>query len=181
MKRVWIKRVFHRPIRAQRNRKHTPKSQLREGERVNCFVYPPNPSTFSIPNGQVFLQQLHTPFSCSPFPIPATLLLSFNSRPFEPFGSMAVSTSFAGAKLEALLLKASSSSAATTSSTSRASTASYFPRPIWSRRSSSIQRGVRCEVAASDVAVQGGSSNISALEQLKTSAADSTFLSSSSH
>lgn len=36
-------------------------------------------------------------------------------------------------------------------------------------------------MAASDVAVQGGSSNISALEQLKTSAADSTFLSSSSH
>lgn len=41
MKRVWIKRVFHEPIRAQRNRKHTPKSQLREGERGGQFCCVP--------------------------------------------------------------------------------------------------------------------------------------------
>ncbi|CAN6584268.1 unnamed protein product [Malus baccata var. baccata] len=88
---------------------------------------------------------------------------------------MAMSTSFAGAKLEALL-SLSSSSAATTSS--RASTGSSLVgsvRPIRTRRLQ-IQRGVRCEVAASSDAstavVQSVASNVSALEQLKTSASD---------
>ncbi|XP_068313627.1 glutamyl-tRNA reductase 1, chloroplastic-like [Pyrus communis] len=88
---------------------------------------------------------------------------------------MAVSTSFAGAKLEALL-SLSSSAAATTSS--RASTGSSLVgsvRPIRTRRLQ-IQRGVRCEVAASSDAsaavVQSVASNVSALEQLKTSASD---------
>lgn len=91
---------------------------------------------------------------------------------------MAVSTSFAGAKLEALLLKSSSSAATTSSRASNGSCSlSGSLRPVRSRRAA-IQRGVRCEVAASDAAVQTGQSvsNISALEQLKTSAADSTFL-----
>ncbi|XP_075640959.1 glutamyl-tRNA reductase 1, chloroplastic [Castanea sativa] len=82
---------------------------------------------------------------------------------------MAVSTSFAGAKLEALFLKSSSSS-----SSSRASLSSQVPqisgKPIRSRKTL-IQRGaVRCEVAASDVSLQ--TDKLSALEQLKTSAAD---------
>ncbi|KAM1331767.1 hypothetical protein ACFX2I_044221 [Malus domestica] len=88
---------------------------------------------------------------------------------------MAMSTSFAGAKLEALL-SLSSSLAATTSS--RASTGSSLVgsvRPIRTRRLQ-IQRGVRCEVAASSDAstavVQSVASNVSALEQLKTSASD---------
>ncbi|KAF4353533.1 hypothetical protein CsatB_008623 [Cannabis sativa] len=90
---------------------------------------------------------------------------------------MAVSTSFAGAKLEALLFK--SSSANTTTSTSRvapsSSPLSSFCKPIRARRAL-IQRGVvRCDVSASETSVQTnepGGSNISALEQLKTSAAD---------
>ncbi|KAL4604412.1 hypothetical protein ACB092_10G191800 [Castanea dentata] len=82
---------------------------------------------------------------------------------------MAVSTSFAGAKLEALFLKSSSSS-----SSSRASLSSQVPqisgKPIRSRKTL-IQRGaVRCEVAASDVSLQ--TDKLSALEQLKTSAVD---------
>ncbi|KAM4087271.1 hypothetical protein ACJW30_10G165600 [Castanea mollissima] len=82
---------------------------------------------------------------------------------------MAVSTSFAGAKLEALFLKSSSSS-----SSSRASLSSQAPqisgKPIRSRKTL-IQRGaVRCEVAASDVSLQ--TDKLSALEQLKTSAVD---------
>ena len=85
---------------------------------------------------------------------------------------MAVSTSFAGAKLEALFLKSSSSRASPSSQLP-----SIFGKPIRSRKSL-IQRGavvplrpVRCEVAASDVSIQ--TDKLSALEQLKASAADS--------
>lgn len=93
---------------------------------------------------------------------------------------MAVSTSFAGAKLEALLLKSSSANATTSSSRAVASSTSFY-KPIRTRRAL-FQRGVRCEVASSDVSVQNdqagaGASNVSALEQLKTSAADSMSLS----
>ncbi|GMY17486.1 glutamyl-tRNA reductase 1, chloroplastic-like [Fagus crenata] len=84
---------------------------------------------------------------------------------------MAVSTSFAGAKLEALFLKSSSSRASPSSQLP-----SIFGKPIRSRKSL-IQRGavvplrpVRCEVAASDVSIQ--TDKLSALEQLKASAAD---------
>ncbi|KAG6644504.1 hypothetical protein CIPAW_08G058300 [Carya illinoinensis] len=73
-------------------------------------------------------------------------------------------TSFAGAKLEAPFLKSALSS--------RASPSSKFPilwKPIRSRKTL-IQRGVRCEVAASDAFVR--TDKLSALEQLKTSAAD---------
>ncbi|EXC01154.1 Glutamyl-tRNA reductase 1 [Morus notabilis] len=86
---------------------------------------------------------------------------------------MAVSTSFAGAKLEALLLNTASSSRVSSASSS-SSQLSSFCKPIRSRRVL-IQRGVRCEVASSDASLQTdklASSNISALEQLKTSAAD---------
>ncbi|KAK7842201.1 glutamyl-tRNA reductase 1, chloroplastic [Quercus suber] len=83
---------------------------------------------------------------------------------------MAVSTSFAGAKLEALFLKSSSSS-----SSSRASLSSQAPpqisgKPIRSRKTLIRRGAVRCEVAASDVSLQ--TDKLSALEQLKTSAAD---------
>lgn len=99
---------------------------------------------------------------------------------------MAVSTTFSGAKLEALLLK----SAATSSST-RGSSSSQLPvlcKSIRSKRFQFLRSGfsslghVRCEVASSDVLVQNdeidqakSSSNLSALEQLKTSAADSMY------
>ncbi|KAG6648644.1 hypothetical protein I3843_07G158300 [Carya illinoinensis] len=79
---------------------------------------------------------------------------------------MAVSTtSFAAAKLEAPLLKASPSSRAS----SPASQLPILLKPIRSRKTL-IQRGVRCEVAASDALVQ--TEKLSALEQLKASAAD---------
>ncbi|XP_022132133.1 glutamyl-tRNA reductase 1, chloroplastic [Momordica charantia] len=93
---------------------------------------------------------------------------------------MAVSTSFSGAKLEALLLKSAA--------TSRGSSSSQLPvfcNSIRSRRVQFHRTGfpsftpVRCEVASSsDVLVQNDeidratASNLSALEQLKTSAAD---------
>lgn len=80
---------------------------------------------------------------------------------------MAVSTtSFTASKLEVPLPKASPSSRAS-------SPASQLPirlQPIRIRKTL-IQRGVRCEVAASDALVQ--TDKLSALEQLKTSAADS--------
>jgi hypothetical protein len=80
--------------------------------------------------------------------------------------AMAVSTtSFAGAKLEAPFLKSSSAS-------SWASPSSHLPI-LWKRirsRRALIQRGVRCEVAASNALVQ--TDKLSALEQLKASAAD---------
>ena len=83
---------------------------------------------------------------------------------------MAVSTSFAGAKLEAMFLKSSSSS-----SSSRASLSSQVPqisgKPIRSRKTLIRRGAVRCEVAASDVSLQ--TDKLSALELLKTSAADS--------
>ncbi|CAJ1970552.1 unnamed protein product [Sphenostylis stenocarpa] len=82
---------------------------------------------------------------------------------------MAVSTSFSGAKLEALLLKCASSNATT-------STTTHFS-PLGKSRNTLVQthRGaIRCEVSASDVSVYPPKkpSTISALEQLKTSAAD---------
>ncbi|KAB2628707.1 glutamyl-tRNA reductase 1 [Pyrus ussuriensis x Pyrus communis] len=88
---------------------------------------------------------------------------------------MAMSTSFAGAKLEALLSLSSSSAATTSSRVSTGSSLVGSVRPIRTRRLQ-IQRGVRCEVAASSDAsaavVQSVASNVSALEQLKTSASD---------
>lgn len=82
---------------------------------------------------------------------------------------MAVSTSFAGAKLEAMFLKSSSSS-----SSSRASLSSQVPqisgKPIRNRKTLIRRGAVRCEVAASDVSLQ--TDKLSALEMLKTSAAD---------
>jgi len=79
---------------------------------------------------------------------------------------MAVSTSFSGVKLEALLLKCASSNATTT----------HFSL-LGRNRKTLVQthRGaIRCEVSASDVSVDPTKkpSTISALEQLKTSAAD---------
>lgn len=93
---------------------------------------------------------------------------------------MAVSTSFAGAKLEALLLKSSTAVASTSSSSaslsrvSSSSQLSSFYKPIGSRRAG-IRKGVRCEAtsASSEVSGQNAISNVSALEQLKTSSADS--------
>ena len=94
---------------------------------------------------------------------------------------MAISTSFSGAKLEALLLKSSSSSSGSSSRASTASHLSVIGKPSKNRRNL-IQRGViRCETASSDVVVKtddpGNASGISALEQLKTSAADSKSIS----
>ncbi|KAI3689130.1 hypothetical protein L2E82_47079 [Cichorium intybus] len=87
---------------------------------------------------------------------------------------MAVSSAFAGAKLETLFL-----SNATATPTSSPPT-SHFQIGVSSKpRRTLIQRGiVRCEApsaASSDVVVEnssGNASSISALEQLKTSAAD---------
>lgn len=83
-----------------------------------------------------------------------------------------MSTTFSGAKLEALLLNCSSSSR---SSSSTVTQLSVLGKP----RTSLIQKGiVRCDAQSSEVLVKsdGLSSNattLSALEQLKTSAADS--------
>ncbi|XP_054799127.1 glutamyl-tRNA reductase 1, chloroplastic-like [Prosopis cineraria] len=85
---------------------------------------------------------------------------------------MAVSTSFSGAKLEALLLKSSSPA-------SRASAAprlSDFGKPGAIKRTL-IQRGIiRCEAAVPEVLIKAdepsNGNSVSALEQLKTSAAD---------
>lgn len=93
---------------------------------------------------------------------------------------MAVSSGFTGAKLENLLLLCNGSPSPS------ATRASLFlsPQIGLPRRRSLAQRSVgvgfnrvvRCEVAASDVVSESpkiDTSNISALEQLKTSAADS--------
>ncbi|XP_028777767.1 glutamyl-tRNA reductase 1, chloroplastic [Neltuma alba] len=85
---------------------------------------------------------------------------------------MAVSTSFSGAKLEALLLKSSSPA-------SRASSAtrfSEFGKP-GSIKKTLIQRGIiRCDAAVPEVLIKAddpsNGTSVSALEQLKTSAAD---------
>ncbi|KAK3031275.1 hypothetical protein RJ639_035575 [Escallonia herrerae] len=85
---------------------------------------------------------------------------------------MAVSRAFAGAKLETLLL----SNAATAASSSAQIGISC--KPAQAGRRAPARRGgcaIRCEVAASDVLVgvnSASSSSLSALEQLKTSAAD---------
>ena len=98
---------------------------------------------------------------------------------------MAVSTSFSGAKLEALLFKSASNSSST-----RNLSSSHLPgfcKSIRTRRILFQRTGVssftpfKCELASSDVLVQNDeidppkSSNLSALEQLKTSAVDSMF------
>ncbi|XVE60652.1 hypothetical protein DITRI_Ditri05aG0145400 [Diplodiscus trichospermus] len=94
---------------------------------------------------------------------------------------MAVSSTFSGAKLESLLVNSGSSSSAS-------SLRAYFPcqqqmkafsKPNRGRKSV-VQRsgGVRCDVAKADAALEGQNidpskaSALSALEQLKTSAAD---------
>lgn len=112
---------------------------------------------------------------------------------------MAVSSAFAGVKLESILL--GNNAAATTSSWSSSSSSSssthqirgIFCKPTRTRRAL-IQRAdrfnptttVRCEVAASDVQTTAEkiksntgssfSSSLSALEQLKTSAGDSKYI-----
>lgn len=81
---------------------------------------------------------------------------------------MAVSTCFSGAKLEALLLKCCSNATTTTTHLS------FFGKNRKTLNLIHTQRGsIRCE-ASSDVLVEpvNNATNISALEQLKTSAAD---------
>ncbi|KAK7385433.1 hypothetical protein VNO78_31151 [Psophocarpus tetragonolobus] len=83
---------------------------------------------------------------------------------------MAVSTSFSGAKLETLLLKCGSSNATTTPTTTHFSVFGKNRKTFVQ-----TQRGaIRCEVSASDVAADPTkkAAAVSALEQLKTSAAD---------
>lgn len=91
--------------------------------------------------------------------------------------AMAVSTSFAGAKLEALLLNTASSSRVSSPSPSSSSSqlGASFCKSIRSGRL--VQRGVRCDVTASSSdaspqADQFAPPNFSALGQLKTSYAD---------
>ncbi|KAI9106639.1 hypothetical protein K1719_022167 [Acacia pycnantha] len=85
---------------------------------------------------------------------------------------MAVSTSFSGAKLEALLLKSSSPA----SWASAAARLSDFGKPVTIKKTL-IQRGIiRCEAAVPEVLIKAddpsNGNSVSALEQLKTSAAD---------
>ncbi|KAG5052673.1 hypothetical protein JHK87_004871 [Glycine soja] len=84
---------------------------------------------------------------------------------------MAVSTSFPGAKLEALLLKCGSSNAATATTTTHLSCFCKTRKTLVQS-----QRGpIRCEASsASDVVADATkkAASVSALEQLKTSAAD---------
>lgn len=92
---------------------------------------------------------------------------------------MAVPTNFPGAKLEVLLLKSSSSSSASLSRVSTATHLSVFGKTIKNRRTLLQRRVISCEAAASDVFVKTddptNGNSVSALEQLKTSAADSEF------
>jgi len=84
---------------------------------------------------------------------------------------MAVSTSFYGAKLEPLFLKCCSSSS-TTSSSYVTTHLSFFG----SNKKSFVQRGsIRCDASSSDVLVDpsDNAKSVSALQQLKASAADS--------
>ena len=100
------------------------------------------------------------------------------------FKTMAVSSTFSGAKLESLLVNSCSSSSAS-------SLRVYFPcqqqmkafsKPNRGRKGMVQRSGVRCEVVQSDAALEGEkidpskASALSALEKLKTSAADSTFI-----
>ncbi|XP_027335705.1 glutamyl-tRNA reductase 1, chloroplastic-like [Abrus precatorius] len=84
---------------------------------------------------------------------------------------MAVSTTFSGAKLEALLLKWSSSSSP---SSSRASFTATHLSVLHKNRRTLYQKGViRCGAQSSDEILKSdGSNTLSALEQFKTSAAD---------
>lgn len=85
---------------------------------------------------------------------------------------MAVSTSFYGAKLEPLFLKCCSSSS-TTSSSYVTTHLSFFG----SNKKSFVQsRGsIRCDASSSDVLIDpsDNAKSVSALQQLKASAADS--------
>ncbi|KAK7301065.1 hypothetical protein RJT34_11921 [Clitoria ternatea] len=83
---------------------------------------------------------------------------------------MAISTSFSGAKLEALLLKCGSSNATTNTTTTPLSVFGKNRKTLLSQRGA-----IRCDASASDVLVDTTSkktTSVSALEQLKTSAAD---------
>lgn len=88
---------------------------------------------------------------------------------------MAVSSAFAGAKLETILL--SNAAAAASSSPSQFHQIGVFCKP----RKTLIQRGlnsVRCEIQTTDTVDTNrvaSSSSLSAFEQLKTSTADSNF------
>ena len=91
--------------------------------------------------------------------------------------AMAVSSAFTGAKFETLIRSRASADGSTPTA---AAHIRVLCKPIRTRRAS-IRRGgptVRCEVG-SDVLVQintaSSSPSLSALEQLKTSAADSTL------
>ncbi|XP_027354564.1 glutamyl-tRNA reductase 1, chloroplastic-like isoform X1 [Abrus precatorius] len=82
---------------------------------------------------------------------------------------MAVSTTLSGAKLEAVLLQCSSCS-----SSSRASFPATHLSVLRTNRRTLFQKGaIRCDVQSSDeILKRDGSNTLSALEQLKTSAAD---------
>ncbi|MED6111816.1 Glutamyl-tRNA reductase 1, chloroplastic, variant 2 [Stylosanthes scabra] len=82
---------------------------------------------------------------------------------------MAVATSFSGAKLEALLLKCCSSSSAN-AAYSLCVPSSKTAKPT---KTASFRRAlVRCDASASPNAILDNAAAVSALEQLKTSAAD---------
>ncbi|MED6114730.1 Glutamyl-tRNA reductase 1, chloroplastic [Stylosanthes scabra] len=82
---------------------------------------------------------------------------------------MAVATSFSGAKLEALLLKCCSSSSAN-AAYSLCVPSSKTVKPT---KTASFRRAlVRCDASASPNAILDNAAAVSALEQLKTSAAD---------
>lgn len=91
---------------------------------------------------------------------------------------MAVSTSFCGAKLEALLLKSSSPASRASSIANRFSESA---KAGVVNKKSLIRRGIiRCEAAVPEVLIKddddlSNANNVSALEQLKTSAVDSKY------
>lgn len=108
----------------------------------------------------------------SSFNFPLLFLSAILGQGFDAV-SMAVSTSFSGAKLEALLLKSSSPA----SRASAAARLSDFGKP-GAIKKTLIQRGIiRCEAAVPEVLIKAddpsNGNSVSALEQLKTSAADS--------
>lgn len=106
--------------------------------------------------------------------------------PFFSFSKpMAISSTFSAAKLDSSLMNYSSSSSASFSGAyfPYQQQMKVFPRPNRGNKGMvSRNGGVRCEAAESNAALElqkidpSKASALSALQQLKTSAADSTFI-----
>lgn len=181
---VWIKRDFHPPIRSHQNPRPLTLSTI--------FPSPFSSLSVSV-SGQISpahhalssrLRHLLRQHASAQTPEP---LQFFFLRPpsLRPVPAMALSSSFAGAKMEKLLLCSAPSSSS--SSMSRAVSMQLSQVGLLKRRGlaqrvgaggggGGVKPAVRCEVSASGAASETqkiDTLSLSALEQLKASAADS--------